>query len=295
MKKIFLLSIVCLSFTTISFAQKSNTNNSILWKVTGKGLQKPSYLFGTYHFLSNAFVDTMSAVKNAYKSVETVAGELIIDSSIQAPMMEAALLKGVTLQKVLPDTLYAKASAWFKEEAGLDIAKLDQLNPLTIMTAASAITYQKYFPSKPGEVQLDTYFQDEAKKDGKKVIGLETIDVQIKALFGQLTMQRQVELLNEMFKEKDELKRLLGVMNNAYISQNMNELQQLMYGSSYKPEELKVLLDDRNNHWMEQLPKLMKEQPVFVEVGALHLFGQKGLINQLKEQGYTVTPINLKN
>jgi len=158
-----------------------------------------------------------------------------------------------------------------------------------------AITHQKYFPNKPGEVQLDTYFQEEAKKEGKKVIGLETIDVQIKAMFGQLTMQRQVELLNATFKEKDGLRHLISVMNNAYISQNMSELQQLMYGSGYKPEELKVLLDDRNNHWMEQLPKLMKEQPVFVAVGALHLFGDKGLINQLKAQGYTVTPVNLKN
>ncbi len=289
------MAYVCLLSTTFLFAQNSNTANSILWKVTGKDLQKPSYLFGTYHFLSNAFIDTMPAVKNAYKSVEAVAGELIIDSSLQAPMMEASVLKGTTLQKVLPDTLYAKASNWFKEESGLEIAKLNQLNPLTVMTAALAIAHQKYFPNKSGEVQLDTYFQDEAKRDGKKIIGLETIDVQIKAMFGQLTMQRQVELLNETFKEKDGLKQLISVMNNAYISQNMSELQQLMYGCSYKPEELKILLDDRNNHWMGQLPKLMKEQPVFIAVGALHLFGQTGLINQLKEHGYTVTPVNLKN
>ncbi len=295
MKKNFLMAFVCLSINTLLFAQKSNTNNSILWKVTGKGLQKPSYLFGTYHFLSNAFIDTMPAVLNAYKSAELVAGELIIDSSIQAPMMDASVLKGTTLQKVLPDTLYTKATGWFKEEAGLDIAKLDQLNPLTVMTVAMAIAQQKYFPNKPGKVQLDTYFQEEAKKDGKKIIGLETIAVQIKALFGQLAMQRQVELLNEIFKEKDLLKHQIGLMNNAYTFQKMDELQQLMYGSSYKPEELKILLDDRNNHWMEQLPKLMNAQPVFVAVGALHLFGQKGLINQLNGQGYTVTPVNLKN
>ncbi len=118
------MAYVCLLSTTFLFAQNSNTANSILWKVTGKGLQKPSYLFGTYHFLSNAFIDTMPAVKTAYKSVEAVAGELIIDSSLQAPMMEASVLKGTTLQKVLPDTLYTKASYWFKEEAGLDIAKI---------------------------------------------------------------------------------------------------------------------------------------------------------------------------
>ncbi len=64
-------------------------------------------------------------------------------------------------------------------------------------------------------------------------------------------------------------------MNNTYISQNMNELQQLMFSSSYKPEEMKILLDDRNNHLMQQLPKLVKEQPVFVAVGALQLFGIK--------------------
>lgn len=83
---------------------------------------------------------------NAYKLSDAVVGELIIDSSIQAPMMEAQMLKGTTLQKVLPDTLYTKTSTWFKEEAGLDIMKLDQLNPITVKTGALAITKQKYFP-----------------------------------------------------------------------------------------------------------------------------------------------------
>lgn len=295
MKKYFLMALICLFFNKNLFAQKSIPANSILWEVSGNGLQKPSFLFGTYHFLTNAFIDTIPAVKNAYKSVQAVAGELIIDSSLQAPIMEASVLKGTTLQKILPDTLYQKVSNWFKEEAGLDLTKLDQLNPLTVMTAALAIVHQKYYPTKAGEVQLDTYFQDEAKKDGKKVIGLETVDVQIKAMFGQFNMQRQVELLNETFKEKDDLKHLIGIMNNAYISQNMNELQQLMYRNDYRPNEMKVLLDDRNNNWMATLPILMNEQATFVAVGALHLIGQKGLIEQLKQTGYTVTPVNLKN
>ena len=96
-------------------------------------------------------------------------------------------------------------------------------------------------------------------------------------------------------KEKDELKNLMSIMNNAYVSEKMDELQQLMYRNDYRPEEMKMLLDDRNDNWMATLPKLMKEQATFVAVGALHLFGQKGLIQQLKEQGYTVRPVNLKN
>ena len=295
MKKKFLLAFLCLVSAEIILAQPAKKYNALLWKVSGKGLTKPSYLFGTYHFLSNGFIDTMPAVKLAYKSSEAVVGELLIDSTLQGPMMEAAVLKGTTLKKVLPDTLYAKASDWFKQEAGLDMSNLDQLNPLTVMTAAMAITQQKYYPNKKGEVQLDTYFQDAAKKDGKKVMGLETIHDQINALYNQLTMERQLILLNETFKEKDALKDMIAIMNKAYISQQMSDLQELMYGSSYKPEEMKVLLDDRNNKWMQQLPGLMKEQSLFIAVGALHLVGDAGLVNQLRNNGYTVTPVNLKN
>jgi uncharacterized protein YbaP (TraB family) len=295
MKKTFLLALLCLSLTTTLFSQDKQQQTSLLWKVSENGLSKPSFLFGTYHFLSGGFVDTLPAVREAYAASEAVVGELVIDSTIQGPMMEASLLQGTTLQRLLPDTLYTKTSKWFKEEAGLDLIKLDGLNPLTIMTAALAITHQKYFPSKPDEVQLDTYFQNLAKRDGKRILGLESIQVQINAMFKQITLARQVALLNETFKEKDGLKSAIAVMNDAYIKNDLNALHQLMYAETYRPEEMKSLLDDRNNYWMEQLPKLMKEQPLFVAVGALHLVGESGLVNQLRKKGYTVTPIKLKN
>jgi uncharacterized protein len=295
MKRNFLLATLCLLWSAVVTAQQNSIDNALLWKITGNGLQKPSYLFGTYHFLSNGFVDTLPAVKNAYAASDAVVGELVVDSSIQAPMMEASLLKGTTLQQELPDTLFTTINKWFTEEAGFGLAELNQVSPFAVMSFVMALTQKKYFPVKPGEIQLDTYFQQVAKKDGKKVMGLETIQMQIKALFGQMTIQRQVALLSDLFKEKDELKKMVGIMNTAYTSQNLDELQRLMYGSAYKPEETKALLDDRNNYWMQQLPALMNEQPLFVAVGALHLVGKTGLVNQLKERGYSVTPVNIKN
>ncbi|HZH01787.1 MAG TPA: TraB/GumN family protein [Flavisolibacter sp.] len=290
-----LLAFLCLLFTSVLVAQKTNKENSLLWEVTGNGLKKPSYLFGTYHFLSNGFVDTIPAIKTAYTASDAVAGELVIDSSIQQAMMEASLLGSTTLQKILPDTLYAKTAKWFKEEAGLDLINLDTFNPFTVMTVAFAITHQKYFPNKRGEVQLDTYFQELAKKDGKKIVGLETIQMQINAIFKQLTLARQVEILNETFKKKDGLKSAIAVMNDAYTRNDLNALHKLMYAGTYKREEMKPLLDDRNHYWMQQLPELMKDQSLFVAVGALHLVGETGLVQQLRKKGYTVTPINIKN
>jgi uncharacterized protein YbaP (TraB family) len=292
MKKTFLLALLCLLFTAPLFSQHKRQQNSLLWKVSGKDLTKPTYLFGSYHFLTNAFVDTLPAVKQAYKASSAVVGEVVIDNSMQAPMMEASMLKGTTLKKELSDTIYAKTATWFNREAGIDLAKLDQLNPLSVMIFAMAITQQKYYPSKPDQIQLDTYFQQMAKKDGKKVMGLETIEAQINALYGGLTIQRQIALLHEAISEEDGLKNMIAVMNKAYISQNLEELQELMYGT-YKPEEMKALLEERNNEWLKQLPKLMKEQALFVAVGALHLTGESGLVNQLRKKGYTLTPINL--
>lgn len=293
MKKTFLLALYYLLFSVTLFSQDKDQQTSLLWKVSGNGLAKPTYLFGTYHFLSNAFVDTLKAVKEAYAASDAVVGELIMDSSLQAPMREAALLKGTTLKQELPDTVYARAAAWFAREASLDLAKLDGLNPVSVMMFALAITQQKYFPNKSGEVQLDTYFQEMARRDSKKIIGLEDIHMQIKAMYGQLTVQRQAALLYDAVKEEDGLKKMIGTMNKAYVFQNLEDLQKLMYGSTYEPQEMKALLDDRNNHWMQQLPRLMKEQPLFVAVGALHLTGQTGLVQQLRKIGYTVTPVNL--
>ena len=44
---------------------------------------------------------------------------------------------------------------------------------------------------------------------------------------------------------------------------------------------------------MNQLPDLIKQEPYFIAVGALHLVGPEGLIEQLKQLGYEVTPIEL--
>jgi uncharacterized protein YbaP (TraB family) len=66
-----------------------------------------------------------------------------------------------------------------------------------------------------------------------------------------------------------------------------------MYGSTYQSHEMKVLLDDPNNKWMQQLPHLMKKQSLFVAVGGLHLVRESGLANRLRKMGYTVTPVNL--
>lgn len=86
MKRNFLLATLCL-LTSISFGQR-NADNSLLYKVTENGLTKPTYLFGTFHLLTNAFVDTIPEILNAYKSFDVIVGEMIIDSLKKASTIQ---------------------------------------------------------------------------------------------------------------------------------------------------------------------------------------------------------------
>ena len=66
-----------------------------------------------------------------------------------------------------------------------------------------------------------------------------------------------------------------------------------MYELSMKdeshPEFMEAMLDKRNTDWLSKLPAIFEQGPTFV--GALHLAGDKGVIEGLGKAGYTVTPI----
>ncbi len=292
MKQLFLALSYCLLVTLNVQAQPPKIQNALLWKVSGKDMQKPSYLFGTFHLLTNAFTDTIPAVLQAYRQADKVIGELVLDETPQAPMMEAAMLQGTTLKELMPPPAYANAAKWFSTEAGIELSQLDKLNPMAIMTTAMAITQQKHFPNPSGAIQLDSWFQQSAKKDGKAVAGLEDVKVQIDALFKKISYQRQTELLAEMLSDGVQLQDSMRLMYNAYLAKDLQTLEALMYRGTYSPNEIKVLLDDRNNAWLKQLPGMMQKEALFIAVGALHLTGSTGMVEGLRKMGYTVTPVH---
>lgn len=86
-------------------------------------------------------------------------------------------------------------------------------------------------------------------------------------------------------------------MNEAYMSQNLEQLekdfkQKLNNASDLLPEEWAVLLDNRNLNWVQNMPTIMNDKSTLFAVGAGHLIGEKGLLNLLKKQGYTVEAVN---
>ena len=269
--------------------------NSIFWQISGKDLRQSSYLFGTFHLMGAKYVDSLVHVMEKFSESKTLVGELLLDSTMTVKMMVAARLHETTLDKLLKPEDYQETAAWLKELSGYDLKIFNGMNPMTIQIFLMTMLQQKYFPLHgASDIPMDLYFQQRGNKEGKKLVGLESFEVQVNALFNQFTLERQAEMLTDFVREKEKAKDELIVMNKSYRNGDLAKLEELLSTQTYSKEEAKVMLDDRNKKWFEQLPSLMKEQQTFVAVGALHLSGENGLINLFRNAGYTVTPLTSK-
>lgn len=282
-------------FQQEGFAQQSAIENSVFWEVRGKDLPQPSYLFGTFHLMGSQFVDSLTQVMDRFNTSKTVVGELLLDSTMTMKLMAAARLEETTLDKLLSSENFQQTATWLKELSGYDLKMLNNMNPMTIQIFLLTMLQQKYFPlDLAQDTPMDMYFQNRAKSEGKKLVGLETFEDQVNALYGQFTPQRQAEMLIQFINEKEKAKEELMSMNKSYREGNLTKLEELLSAQTYSKLEAEVMLDNRNKKWIEQLPGLMKEQQTFIAVGALHLAGKNGLISLLRQAGYTATPVRTK-
>ena len=116
-------------------------------------------------------------------------------------------------------------------------------------------------------------------------------------LYNQTSLKRQAEqllcMLNNVEPTIDQTQRLTA----TYMAQDLGAMSKIADESlggpqcEMTPQEKVTLIDDRNKKWAKQLPAIMKEVPTFIAVGALHLPGENGILNLLKQQGYTVDPV----
>ena len=275
-----------------------SANAQLLWKVSGKGLEKPSYIFGTYHLSPLSIKDSIAAMPQAMSETTQVYGEVVMSEMatpafMQSMQQQMMMPKDTTLQSLFTPEQYEEVGKVVKENMMVDIAMLAQLKPAAINQQLVVLLYMKHTPGFNPQEQLDTYFQQQAGQQGKKVGGLETAPSQIDILFNSQTLQRQANLLycaiSDIEKGIEQSKRLIA----AYEKQDLDAMLQLMEerdGNSCDPlpGEMEAMLDNRNKAWVEKMPTIMTEAPTLFVVGAGHLPGDNGVLNLLKQQGYTI-------
>lgn len=281
-----------------------STNAQLLYRISGKGLARPSYLLGTYHFCASSFVDSIPGFHEAMDNSEQACGELVmadIGNLENVMKMQKAMMlpEGKSIQSMLKPEDLSALNGLLRQVMGADLSTpgmgeaLGKMTPAALITQLSALMYLKYDPNASAQDGIDAHVQDLAKEKGKKVLGVETVDDQINVLFNSQTVERQLQMLMCMVKHQDEQVQMTGKIVKAYRSQDLDAVLQLTDEKfndecDSTEEEENALIYGRNAKWVEAMPAMMGEAPTFFAFGAAHLPGEKGVIQLLRNAGYTV-------
>ena len=280
-------------------------NGQLLYKISGNGLEKPSYIIGTHHLANVGFVEKINGVKEALTETDQVYGELKWDAltnpdSLKAMQEVMMLPEGKTLKDILTADQYKRLDDFMTAKLGAGMsnptvaAQMGKLSPMALVTQFQVLLYMmnhmgEFDPSST----FDQYFQAQAQKNNLPCGGLETVAFQAQVLYKDQTLERQVEQLMCLIDNEQFNSQMMEEMSKAFYAQDLDALKKAMdlkLGTSCDstPEEEATLIDNRNADWLTKMPAIMKERPTFFAVGAGHLPGEKGLLQLLRNAGYTV-------
>lgn len=294
MKHLFFLSVV------IAFC--CNCNAQLLWKISGNGLSKPSYVFGTHHLAPISILDSIQGFYPAFEETSQVIGEVVMSDMMSPKTMkimqqEMMIKSDTTFQSLFTPDEYKVISEKVKEHLNFDVALLPKVKPVFLSNNLTAAMYAKTIPDFNPLQQLDNYLQQLGVEKGKTVNGLETLEFQFDLLFNMSSLTRQAEMLLCMINDEEKLLEEAHELTDAYMSQQLDVLEYLSLkddgsGCAMTPEELKIMNDNRNITWAKKIPAMIRETPGFIVVGALHLTGTNSVLKLLKDLGYTVESVN---
>lgn len=282
-------------------------NAQLLYKISGNGLDAPSYIVGTYHLAPASFVDSISGARAVFDAVGQVCGEIGM-AEMNSPegtkkVMAAMMLPdGKSLKDVLSPEEFAKLDAYMTDVMGVGLsnpmiaAQLGKMTPMAIATQLQLLQYMKMTPGFNPNALIDSYFQTEASKNGKPVIGFETMDFQISVLYKGRSIERQKVQLMCMIDNREYELMMMKTITEAYFAQDIAKLlevteEKLGNKCDSTPEEDEALIYGRNADWAEKMPAIMGDKSTLFVVGAAHLPGERGVLELLKKKGYAVEAV----
>lgn len=296
-----------LFFALLFLATTFSVSAQLLYKITGKGLEKPSYILGTQHLAPISFVDQIPGLHDALNSAEQVYGELVMDSMMTmeaTQKMQAAMIlpEGQSLTTLLSKDQLDRLNAYLKANIGADLTnpmmaqQLGAMTPAGLSMQLSLLMAVRHVQGFDPQNLFDAYFQKKAKEQNKPIGGFETVDFQVRVLYGAPIERQIVQLMCFVDNATIQEETLVSLLN-AYAAQNLektHEAIEMKLGNEcdQTPEERANLIDNRNLAWIKVMPQIMQEKSTFFAVGAGHLLGEKGVLTLLKAAGYTITPVS---
>lgn len=279
--KLFVFALLFVSLTA-----SAQRKQSVLWRVSGKGLKSPSYLFGTVHTLPPAVLDKFPVkqyMSQAHFGVFEVSGSPIAPAppkNISAPAHQPPL-----------DSLFSKQEYTLVDSffTASPLGSIKEHNRNTDLLALLYATMRLKQDSAAQQIAFDENIAEEMKRMGKSMFRLDVDDdPDIQAL--TTSYAELAKAIVSLIKEKGIGRYFVpNDPDGNYVAHLTADLQ-LNKEATRGTNEITVR---RNLLWVPQLEQKMLEGSCFVAVGLAHLKYQSGLIKLLRQRGYRVKPVAL--
>lgn len=268
--------------------------NSLLWEITGNGLSKPSYLYGTMHVSRRVAFHLSDSFFIALNSAGVVALESNPELWLEAynnPDMSSSLRKrGPEVSG--PGGLY---NDWFS----ISVPKQNTYRGLLSRDPGiiDGLLYRQstYMKNFEEDTYLDLFIFQSGRKLGKKISSLEGLkeseELVDKAFLPDEEEEDEKELKKVKKKLKDLDQNLYELMEDSYRRGDLDMLDSVTSMMNPGKNYRKYMLDERNIIMARNMDSLMKLHGVFSAIGAAHLPGEMGVIELLRKKGYKVRPI----
>ena len=270
-----------------SFSQ--NTYQGLLWEIYGNGLTDTSYLYGTMHIQDKRVFQFQEGVQKAFDRSVIFAMELNMDSVNTLELMSELIMESpYRLDSLLSENEYEIVNQYFKDSLGIGLLIFNKMQPIY---TSQMVSLKKM--NKDSAEALDIYLFNKAKEQNKIVVGLEFMEEQISA-FKSIPYDIQAkELFNAVEDAINGEDQQIDGLIEYYIKGDLDRLLALTLESEFSDNEIntifqKVFLVNRNHKMADRSEKYIKEGSTFIAIGAAHLPGNEGVIENLRKKGYTV-------
>lgn len=276
----------------------------LLWKVEGKGLEKPAWLFGTIHLGKGPLGKLHPAAAKALDGADCVYTEVSMDPASQLGMAKHFVRDDA---KRLNDSIGEELSKQLDDELKSINPQLDAKPFQAFKTWAVGVMVPMLKVQMSGEQPLDMVVWNRASKAGKTMGALEKPADQFK-IFDGLEEEEQIVLLAETLRMQKEARAggedPIDLLVQAYLSGDAGKVEAEMernFTEMAKGEHkelgdrlLKQLLGDRNVTMTAAILEKFAAEPAkshFFAVGAGHYVGKDSIVSLLDQKGYKVTRI----
>lgn len=270
--------------------QSSTTpESSLLWEITRDDLKHKTYIYGTMHLIEKEYFYFPESLEKLVKESTILVMELDGLPDYAAAMNLMMLPEGESIQDYFTEEEMVSIYAFMEKEMRMSKEAFDfsfgKMKPFIILQLITAKQFE-------GETEsFEMTLTSLAKENKLEIKGLETIEQQL-GFFDQIPSKELGNMIVKYFEDADSLLIQTKEMQRVYRKGDLDSLAIFMNESAPELMEFEdILLTNRNKAWIPKIIEIIHQKSTFIAVGAAHLTGENGVLELLKKEGYTVTPI----